>query len=238
MESVLGIEYRQRKSDQRFGITPSLLARYTTGTALGVKVRTKLGADDWLTLAAAVTNGSNTTEQFFYYDETDRNAAKTASGRLSIKPPLPFSLELGISGSYGAQDRTTSTEHAMWFWGPDLMAHAGPVDVQAQWLKGGAAGDPTQNVYSLALHGGGYVEVHAMVTPTLGLLGALGYRSADITLPTERAYPSRNWRGTAGVRVVMDTWAVLKAEYLHNAEHGGLPTVPDDVFTSSLVLSY
>ena len=42
-DSVLGIEYRDRKSDKRFGITPSLIARYTTGTALGVKVRSKFG---------------------------------------------------------------------------------------------------------------------------------------------------------------------------------------------------
>ncbi len=189
-------------------------------------------------IAAAVTNGSNTTEQFFYYDETDRNAGKTASGRLSVRLPLPFSLELGASGSYGAQDRTTSVEHPMWFVGFDLMAHAGPVDVMAQWLRGRAAGDPTQNVYSLDLHGGGYVEVHAMLTPSLGLLGSVGFRSADITLPTQRAYVSRNWRGTAGVRWVLDTWAVLKAEYLHNGEYGDVPSIPDDVFTSSLVLSF
>lgn len=238
IESVLGIEYRQRKSDQRFGITPSLISRYTTGPALGVKVRSKLGDDDWLVIAAALTNGSNTTEEFFFYDETDRNAWKTASGRLSARLPLPFSLELGASGSYGAQDRTTSDQHRMWFVGIDLLAHAGPVDVMAQWLKGGAPGDGAQNAYALALHGGGYVEVHAMLTPSWGLLGSVGYRSADITLPMQRAYPSRNWRGTVGVRWVIDTWAVLKAEYLHNGEYGDVPSIPDDVFTTSLVLTY
>src|SRR5580692_9400661 len=57
----LGNEYRERKSDQRYGITPSLIARYTTGTAIGVKVRSKFGPDDLLVLAGAVTNGSFTT---------------------------------------------------------------------------------------------------------------------------------------------------------------------------------
>jgi hypothetical protein len=238
IDSVLGVEYRQRKSDQRFGITPSLIARYTTGPAVGLKVRSKLGADDWLTVAAAVTNGSNTTEQFFFYDETDRNAAPTGSARLSVRLPLPFLLELGASGSYGPQDRTTSVAHPMWFVGPDLILRAGPVDAQAQWLKGRAAGDPTQDVYALALHGGGYVEVHAMATSSLGFLGRIEYRSADITLPPQRAYPSRSWRGTLGMRFVMETWAVLKAEYLHNGEYGDVPSVSDDVVTSSLVLSY
>ena len=99
MDPVFGIEYRDRKSDRRFGITPSLMARYTTGTALGLKVRTKLGVDDWLVLAAAVTNGSNTTEQFHFYDETDSNAGKTGSARVAVRPPLPVRLELGASGS-------------------------------------------------------------------------------------------------------------------------------------------
>src|SRR5690606_23161988 len=44
---VFGIEYEDRKSDQRFGVTPSLIARYTTGPQLGVKLRSKL-FDDWL----------------------------------------------------------------------------------------------------------------------------------------------------------------------------------------------
>ena len=32
---VFGIEYKERKSDQRFGITPSLVQRYTSGPAAG-----------------------------------------------------------------------------------------------------------------------------------------------------------------------------------------------------------
>ena len=238
IESVLGIEYRQRKSDQRFGVTPSLIARYTTGPALGVKVRSKFGDSDWLVIAAALTNGSNTTEQFFFYDETARHAWKTGSARLSVRLPLPFSMELGASGSYGAQDRTTSDRLRMWFVGVDLMAHAGPIDVLAQWLKGRTPGDVAENAYSLDLHGGGYVEIHAALAPALGLLGRIEYRSADITLPMTRAYPSRSWRATGGVRWMIDTWAVLKAEYLHNGEYADIPTISDDVFTTSLVLTY
>src|SRR4029079_8451779 len=54
-DSVIGIEYRERKANQRFGITPSLISRYTVGTALGLKLRTKLGPEDLLVIAAAVT---------------------------------------------------------------------------------------------------------------------------------------------------------------------------------------
>lgn len=239
MESVLGIEYRDRKSDRRFGVTPSLVARYTTGTALGLKVRTKLGNDDWLVIAAAVTNGSNTTEQFHFYDETDSNAGKTASARVAVRPPrLPLRLEVGLSGSYGAQDRTTSNRHAMWFFGPDATAEIGGLALKAQWLKGGAPGDAVQDAYELKLHGGGYLEADLMLSATWGLLGRIEYRDAFVALGTDRAYVTKSWRGTGGVRVVFNTWATLKAEYLHNGEYGAVPGIRNDVFTSSLVLVY
>jgi hypothetical protein len=250
MESVLGIEYRDRKSDRRFGITPSLIARYTTGTAIGVKARSKLGPDDAFVVAAALTNGSNTIEAFHFYDETDSNAGKTASGRVSARLPIssggdgdaagafPFNVELGFSGSYGAQDRTTSNAHPMWFFGPDLLAEVGAVDLKAEWLKGAAAGDPTQDVYQLQLHGGGFLEADVMLTAFWGLLGRIEYRDAFVALGMERAYVTKSWRGTIGGRCLLSHWAALRAEYLHNGEYGRIPQVRNDVFTSSLVLSY
>jgi hypothetical protein len=238
IDSVLGIEYRDRKADRRFGITPSLIARYTTGTALGLKVRSKFGADDWLVIAAAVTNGSNTTEQFHFYDELDSNAGKTLSGRLSVRLPVGFDLELGMSGSYGPQDRSTSSDHPMWFFGPDLLAHAGPFDVKAQWLHGHSAGQAAEGVYGLDLHGGGYLEVDAMFTPSLGALGRIEYRDALVWLGSERAYVTQSWRATLGLRWVVTARVTIKAEYLHNGEYGRIPQVDNDVFTTSLILSY
>jgi hypothetical protein len=238
IDSVIGIEYRERKSNKRFGITPSLIARYTTGPALGLKVRSKFGPEDMLVLAGAVTNGSNTIEQFHFYNETDTNAGKTLSGRLSLQSPTRIKIEVGASGSWGAQDRAVSSEHAMWFVGPDLMVHAGPVDIKAQWLRGKAPGAETDQVYGLDLHGGGYLEADVTVTPSLGLYGRGEYRDADVWLGSARYYRTRSWRATGGARWVFTERAVLKAEYLHNGEYGGLPQVPNDVFTSSLVLSY
>ena len=242
-DSVLGIEYRDRKASQRFGITPSLIARYTTGTALGLKFRSKLGPEDLVVIAGAVTNGSNTTEQFHFYNELDSNAGKTASGRLALRPPLPFELEVGASGSYGAQDRARSSKGAMWFWGVDLQAHAGTVDVKGQFLRGAAPGSPIDNVYGLRLHGGGYLEGNWMITPVVGVIGRAEYRDAfvwlgDATSATgaERAYLTKSWRATGGLRLAFSDRVVAKAEYLRNGEYGGVPQIKNDVFTMSLLL--
>jgi hypothetical protein len=236
MEPVFGIEYRDRKADRRFGITPSLMARYTTGTALGLKLRTKFGRNDWLVLAIALTNGSNTTEQFHFYDEIDSNAGKTGSGRLAIR--LPLSIEIGASGSIGPQDRATDTAHLMWFYGFDLMAHWGPVDVKGQWMKGHSDGEAAQSVYGLDLHQGAYLEVDAMLTSSFGVLGRGEFRDAFVWLSDQRAYVTKSWRATGGVRWVLTTRAVLKAEYLHNGEYDGVPNIANDIFTSSLVMGF
>lgn len=243
MDSVLGIEYRDRKAVQRFGITPSLIARYTTGTALGVKVRSKLGPDDVVVLAAALTNGSNTTEQFHFYDEIDTNVGKTASGRLALRPPLPIETEVGFSGSYGAQDRAKDSNGAMWFFGIDLQMHASRVDLKAQVLTGAAPGDPIDDVYGLKLHKGGYLELDWMLTPVIGIIGRGEFRDAFVWLGdpnapggANRAYLTKSWRGTGGLRFAFSDRVVLKAEYLHNGEYGGIPQIKNDVFTTSLLL--
>jgi hypothetical protein len=236
VDSVIGVEYRERKSDRRFGITPTLMARYTIGTALGVKVRTKLGRNDWVVVAVAITNGSFTTEQFHFYDEIDSNRGKTASGRVAAR--LPAGIEIGLSGSWGPQDRATDVAHAMWFFGPDLLARFGPTEVKGQWLKGAAAGDASENVYGLRLSGGGYLEADTMVTPSFGFLLRAEYRDALVWQGSERAYATKTWRAVAGLRYVLAARAVLKLEFLHNAEYGRIPNIPNDVVTSSLVMGF
>ena len=51
-----------------------------------------------------------------------------------------------------------------------------------------------------------------------------------------RAYLTKSWRGTGGLRFAFSDRIVLKAEYLHNGEYGGIPQIKNDVFTTSLLL--
>ncbi len=250
-DSVIGIEYPERKSNQRFGITPSLIARYTTGTPIGIKLRTKLGPRDLIMFAAALTNGSSGIETFHFFDETDSNAGKTASGRLQLSLPLPFQLDLGVSGEYGAQDHALDSRHPAWFVGADLQLGFRRFQLKGEWLRGASDGETgtipegTKRVYGLRLHNGGYVAATVLLTSRFGLLLRGGLRDAlvwlgDPSLPegAERLYVTKSWRLTVGMRAVITERIVAKAEYLHNGEYGGVPQIRNDVFTTSLVLSY
>jgi hypothetical protein len=250
IDPVIGIEYRERKSNRRFGITPSLIARYTTGTPVGLKLRSKLGASDWLVLAAALTNGSSGIEGFHFHDDIDSNAGKTASGRLAVAPPLPFGLELGLSGEAGPQDRALDSEDLLWFVGADLRVRAGDFHLKAEWLHGHGAGereprytDP-HRPFGLDLKSGGYAELD-WSHGRWGLLLRGEHRNARVWLGNpalpgggDRLYITKVWRATFGARVMLSDWVVLKLEYLRNGEYGGLPQIRNDVFTSSLVLVY
>ena len=238
VDSVIGIEYKTRKAPDRFGITPTLLARYTTGTALGVKARSKL-ADDHIILAAAVTNGSFGTEQFHFYREIDSNNSKTVSGRAAVRLPVAGgTLEAGVSVEWGTQDGAPDGAGAEWFVGGDAELELPRVDIKAQWLKGKAPGDPVSKTYALDLAQGGSLEADVLVTSLIGVLGRVEFRHADVTEGFERLYITRNWRATGGLRLALHPRATLKAEYAHNGEYGDVPSISDDVVTVSAVMTF
>ncbi len=252
---VFGIEYKDRWSDHRFGITPSLVGRYTDGPQLGIKVRSKL-LNDWLILAGAVSNGSSTTEQFHFYSEIDQNWGKTLSGRAAIAIPVGHllhnddRLEIGLSGEWGPQDRATDDSGKIWFEGLDLQYVDANFTVKGQLMRGAAPGLPDSGagVYGLKLHASGFLEADWMVLPYLGLMGRVALRDAIVTLgdpavssssgSETRIYITDQLQYTAGVRVVFNPHIVAKLEYLHNQQLGQIPQFRDDVFTSSLVLSF
>ena len=235
-ESVLGHEYKTRKSDRHFGITPTLLNRYTSGTAIGVKARSKL-LDDRLVIAASVTNGSFGTEQFFFHDEIDSNRGKTLSGRVAYRARFgTLEAELAASGQYGQQD--AGARGMAYLYGIDLQLTTQAATLRAQWLRGFAPGDLEARAYRLDLTEGAYVEASYLLTYRFGLLVRGELRDATISLPPERLYLTRSWRAVAGLRVVLTQGLVAKLEYLHNGEFGSVPSFLDDVVTSSLVVSY
>jgi len=105
--------------------------------------------------------------------------------------------------------------------------------------------DLARRVYGLRLNNGGYVQLTGLVSRFLGVLVRAEMRDAFVFLgdPTlaegaERLYVTKSWRLTAGLRFPINQFIVGKAEYLHNGEYGGVPTIANDVFTTSLVMSW
>ena len=239
------MEYKRRRADLRFGITPSLIARYTSGAQLGLKVRSKLFGG-WVLLAAAVTNQSATQEQFHFSEELDSNDGKTASGRAALRIPLnelfpevfSAALELAGDGLVGPQDRARDSDDLFLLWGFDWEYDGVDFGLRGQFLRGNSPGRAADRAYGLDLIASGYVEVDYMITPFLGVMARADFRNAWVTLGLERAYLTQSWRATGGVRVVFNRHFVLKGEYLHNGEYGELPQIDNDIFTSSLVVSY
>jgi hypothetical protein len=241
---VFGIEYKDRKSDQRFGITPSLIARYTTGPQLGAKIRSKL-FDNWLILAASVTNNTSTVEQFDFYREIDRNVGKTLNGRVALSVPLAGigalagdHLELGVSGEWGAQDNDTRSDREVTFIGADLQYQSTNFSLQAQIMKGKAPGTIDETVWALDLHPSGYVELDWQAHAQLGFLVRADLRDAFVHLGSERAYVTNQARFTGGLRWLFNPHMILKTEYYHNQELGDIEQFGNDMFTSSLLLVY
>lgn len=245
IEPVIGVEYKRRHASDRFGITPSLIARYTTGSQLGVKARSKL-LGGWVVLAAAFTNQSATQEQFHFAEELDSNDGKTVSGRAALRVPLSElfpevfagALELAADGLVGPQDRALDTAGLFHLVGFDFEYDGTDLGLRGQFLTGGSPGRGADRAYGLDLVASGYVELDYMLTPMFGALVRGDFRNAWVTLGQERAYLTKSWRVTGGLRAVFNRNLVVKVEYLHNGEYLDLPTIDNDVFTSSLVVTY
>jgi hypothetical protein len=106
-DSVFGIEYLDNQANLRTGITPSLMARYTTGTSTGAKVfyRMQLPAL-WsaLSLHVAATNSGNFVEALQGPDAS-LTGVPVLSGRLGYELNRPeIQVKLGASGLYGPRN--------------------------------------------------------------------------------------------------------------------------------------
>jgi hypothetical protein len=241
-DSVLGYEYRAQDAPDRLGVTPSLLCRYTCGRPLGLKARGQLW-DDTLTLNVAVTNGSNTTENFPFSSEIDQNNFKTISARVSSRAPLGAGLEAGVSGSFGAQDLQARDNVYHWHYGVDLHLDWHDVELTAEFMQGQALGFTAPG------------ELACETTQCLrykGAYGQVGYRLFNWLTPYARVdwrdalhrhgasfvYISELLRATFGLHFEIGTSVIAKAEYTLNRELGRTPPFPNDIFTSSLVVKY
>ena len=227
----IGIEYRVRKAPDRFGITPSLICRYSCGTPLGIKLRGQFW-DEFISIALGVHNGPSYQENFRFSENTDKKYMKTFSGRISLhcnerNRCKKFNFELGFSGEFGGEvdgfydiGRSEFDPFvAQWTIDVDLHFEYRGFEFRGEFLKSQADGyigsDVKPSLPRLTVQGA-YTEASYHVTNWFALLARWDYRDAvhlDYSVPF--AYVSTIWRITAGLRFDINQSVALKAEFVH-----------------------
>jgi hypothetical protein len=241
-DPVLGVEYRTQEAPQRLTVTPSLLCRYTCGRPLGAKVRGEL-LEGALTLNVALTNGSSMLETFGFYTETDTQLMKTVSTRAAWRIPVGAGIEVGASAAAGAQDAQPSNNVLHWHYGLDVHGDWNDVVFAAEFVRGRAEGEsepgsPACNLAQCINYRGAYAQVGYRWTNWFEPYLRADWRRALHRAGASFVYISDLARATVGARLELDPAVVLKAEYVWNQELGRIPSFPNDVIVSSLVVRY
>jgi hypothetical protein len=249
-DSVFGIEYLDNESNIRTGITPSLIARYTTGQSLGAKLFYRLQlAPLWsaLSLNAAATN-HGTFVDALQDPDASLTGVPVGSVRLGYELNLPrVQVKLGVSGMYGPRNDQNDSSARQSAHGADLRvalfglylnAEAVQVDEDAGGPKMNGSG---QFPLSSGFHGRGF---YAQLAYALSLdVGPLRKVTPYARYEQRHAWfdgftPITVERVTAGLRVDLWESLIVKAEMLVNRELAGAPNVANNVQTTSIVYSW
>jgi len=122
-DSVFGIEYLDNQANIRTGITPSLIARYTTGQSIGAKLFYRVHiAPLWsaLSLNVAATNSGNFVESLQPPDAS-LTGTPVGSGRFGYELNAPvLQAKLGVSATYGPRNDQFDRTATQRVYGADL----------------------------------------------------------------------------------------------------------------------
>jgi hypothetical protein len=251
-DSVFGIEYLDNQSPLRIGVTPSLLARYTTGTSIGAKAFYHLPIEalsSAFSLNISATNSAPFVEALVSAD-VSRTGHLALTGRLGYELNLP-GLQIKLGGSALAAARNDQGD-------PDTRVSAWSTDARLSWAGLALAGefihlDEDRGPAADKLTGAGPQVVPsgfhvrggwAQLSYLLPLANPLFRRTFIYARGEER----RGWfegfahvrerRLTVGARLDLGESVALKAEILLNREYEGAPNVDNDVRCASLVWAF
>lgn len=250
-DSVFGIEYLETEANLRTGITPSLVARYTTGQGLGAKLfyRVQL-VPLWSALSIHASGTANgTLVEALSPDSVSNTGRPIWSARLGYELKLPrLEVKLGGSGSHGPRNDQHDSKVQQTLYGADLRVFTGPLELRGEYVhvqqdEGGGDkinGNGPQTVVSGFEVTGGYLQAGLGFDLEVGPLKRVTvygrYDKRHAQFKGFRAITVD--RITAGVRTDLGEQVTLKAEGLLNRELAGAPDVPNDVLTTSLVLVF
>jgi len=249
-DSVFGIEYLENQANLRVGITPSLLARYTTGTSLGAKLFVRqqiVPIASALSLNASATN-SGTFVEALQGPSRSLTGVPVVTARLGYELNLQrVSVKIGASVERGPRNDQTDRGAMQLLYGVDLRVFVGGLTVMGEAIsvdEEEGNGDKLTGTGTYTFASDFYAKgfwVQAAYELPLSI--------APFRLTPYARYEQRHGefvtfasivvdRITAGVNVGIGESLIVKGEYLVNRELVGAPTVPNNVFTSSVVWTW
>jgi len=250
-DSVFGIEYLENQANFRIGVTPSLIARYTTGQAVGVKAFYRvqiIPASSAISVNVAATNNGTFVESL-QGSSRSLGGVPVATGRLGYELNLErTSVKLGASASYGPRnDQTDGSAQKQTLYGfdarlvaPTLIVSAEYVHVEEQAANGMKVTGLDVFPFVTEFYAHGFYVQAAEELPLgiapfrLTVYGRYGRRTAEF----EEFSKITVDRITAGLNVGIGDSLVVKAEVLVNRELSGAPVVDNNVVTSSAVWTW
>ncbi|HEY0715657.1 MAG TPA: hypothetical protein VGF45_23445, partial [Polyangia bacterium] len=250
-DSVFGIEYLENQANFRTGITPSLFARYTTGTSVGVKAFYRIQiAPLWsaLSLNTAATNSGAFIEALQPPD-VSLTGRPVLSARLGYELNLPLlQVKLGGSVLHGPRNDQRDPDAKQTMWGADARVYLFGVSLSGEWVdvaedlgsvgkETGLGGFPIASPFAAR---GFWGQLAYGWRAGLGPLAALSVyaRYEQRRAEFEGFRPLKVSRLTGGLRIDLWESLILKGEVLFNQELAGAPNVDNDVVTSSVVYTW
>lgn len=251
-DSVFGIEYLENEANLRTGITPSLIARYTTGHGLGAKAFYRVQIPSVMSavsLNVAATNNGSRIEALVPIDAS-LMGVPVGSGRLGYELNLQHvQAKVGVSGLYGPRNDQRSPGARQMAFGADARLNVAGVSLAGEILRlidehapiaGKFTGQgPAELASGFEVWGGWVRLAYTLPWKNAALTGFTVYGRYDRRHAMfEGNVLVRTQRFTAGARIDLYDMLALKAEGVFNDELGGAPKVDNDVFTASAVLTW
>jgi hypothetical protein len=250
-DSVFGIEYLENQANFRVGITPSLFARYTSGTSVGIKAFTRFYL---VKIASAISINASATNSGSFI-ESLQSSSRSLTGvpvgaaRLGYELSLPrVSIKVGVSIEYGPRNDQLDREATQRLSGLDLRVYVAGLSVWGEYVDV----DEKEGSADGKLNGtGAYPVASAFNARGFWVEAAYELRctGAPFRLTPYARYERRHGefvdfatilvdRMTSGMNLGIGENLQVKAEYLLNRELEGAPTVRNNVFTSSVVWTW
>ena len=259
-DSVFGIEYLDNQANFRVGVTPSLIARYTTGPSTGLKVFYRyqiIPASSAISVNVAATN-SGTFVEALQGPSRSLTGVPIVSGRLGYELNLPrMSIKVGGSAEYGPRnDQYVTTQAPETLLGFDVRVILPTLVLSGEYvhITEEDAGEALPGVTVPKLAGtGGYPSITEFYAHGFWIQAAeelpvsldpfritlyARYEQRHAQFPDAPGSTLTVARITGGVNVGLGENLQLKAEYLVNQELEGAPEVANNVFTSSAVWTW